>query len=220
MHRSILLLAVCVGLSACGTSTTPVATTGGDRHVQNLCWGCNPIPMPGRPAYPVAPVVTPVEQPPVEQPPAVEPTAAPEVPGGGGGGDETPPPAEEPQQTATVVLKDFEFVPARVIVAPGTTVTWKFEGPAPHTSTSDPSSSVPWDSGKKDAGTTFSMKFDTQGAFSYHCELHPQMHGTVIVTPAGSGNGGGANEGEGQGEQGGGESGGGDAGGDTGGGGY
>ena len=91
MHRSVLLLAMCVGLSACGTSTTPTTTNAGDRHVQTLCWGCNPIPMPGRPAYPVVTPVEPppveqppVEQPPVEQPPAVEPTAAPEVPDASG----------------------------------------------------------------------------------------------------------------------------------------
>lgn len=221
MRRSVLILATCVGLTACGTpsgpNTTPVAT----RHVQWFCGGCNPIPLPGRGyPYPVQPpavgMLPPVEeqpvQPPTEEQPAPEqptqeqpapeqtteeqpspqPTTAPPV-----AEQPTPAPAATPcngatqpapsagpqQQEVTVTVKDFEFVPQRVVVAPGTTVTWKFQGPAPHTATSDVGASTTWDSGTQQAGGSYSVTFGTQGSFSYHCSIHDSMKGTVIVTP-------------------------------------
>jgi plastocyanin len=31
-------------------------------------------------------------------------------------------------------------------------------------------------------GATFTTTFTTPGTFAYHCNIHPFMHGTVIVT--------------------------------------
>src|SRR5215212_8146649 len=33
-------------------------------------------------------------------------------------------------------------------------------------------------------GTNFSQTFTTPGTYTYHCEIHPQMTGTVVVTEA------------------------------------
>lgn len=99
------------------------------------------------------------------------------APAGGGGGQPSPSQAT----TATVVVRDFEFSPATVEVPAGGTVVWRFEGPSAHTSTSDPSSAVSWDSGLLSAEQTYSRQFDTAGSFSYHCSPHPFMRGTVIV---------------------------------------
>lgn len=219
MRRSVLILATCVGLTACGTPSGPASTTAGTRHVQWFCGGCNPIPLPGRGyPYPIQPpavgVLPPVEEPPVEQPPeeqpapeqptqeqpapqptqeqpSPQPTTAPPVaeqptptpsPSPCNGTSQPAPSAAPQQQAVTVTVKDFEFVPARVVVKPGTTVTWKFEGPAPHTSTSDAGASKAWDSGQQSAGGSYSVTFDAAGSYTYHCAVHPGMKGAVVVT--------------------------------------
>jgi plastocyanin len=90
------------------------------------------------------------------------------------------------QGGAAVSIVDFAFQPGSVEVPVGGTVTWTNSGSAPHTVTSD---SGAFDSGQLAPGASFSQTFDTAGTFTYHCSIHPQMTGTVIVT---SGGGGGA----------------------------
>jgi plastocyanin len=51
------------------------------------------------------------------------------------------------------------------------------------------------------------------GEYYFHCDVHPDMSGTVVVEPAGGGGGGGGDSGEGGGDEGGGDEGGGDEGG-------
>jgi hypothetical protein len=46
-----------------------------------------------------------------------------------------------------------------------------------------------FDSGNLATGQTFSQTFSAAGTFAYHCNIHPQMTGTVTVT---GGAGGGA----------------------------
>jgi hypothetical protein len=41
-----------------------------------------------------------------------------------------------------------------------------------------------FDSGRLASGSTFSQTFDTADTFTYHCEIHPQMTGTIVVTEA------------------------------------
>ena len=80
-----------------------------------------------------------------------------------------------------VALRDFNFVPAEVRVAPGTTVTWVNCEPETidaHTSTADGGA---WDSGLLAPDETFSRTFGEAGAFPYHCTPHPFMRGTVTV---------------------------------------
>jgi len=38
-------------------------------------------------------------------------------------------------------------------------------------------------SGNLNAGSTFETTFSAQGTFPYHCSIHPNMRGTVTVTP-------------------------------------
>jgi plastocyanin len=90
------------------------------------------------------------------------------------------------QGGAAVSIVDFAFQPGSVEVPVGGSVTWTNNGSATHTVTSD---SGAFDSGQLAPGATFSQTFDTAGTFTYHCSIHPQMTGTVIVT---SGGGGGA----------------------------
>jgi plastocyanin len=83
------------------------------------------------------------------------------------------------QGGAAVTIVDFAFQPASLEVPIGTTVTWTNSGAAPHTVTADDGA---FDSGTLQPGGTFSVTFDTPGTFAYHCEIHPSMMATIIVT--------------------------------------
>jgi plastocyanin len=92
--------------------------------------------------------------------------------------------AVQAQGGAAVSIVDFAFQPASVEVAAGSTVTWTNTGQAPHTVTADDGA---FDSGQLAPGASFSQTFDTAGTFTYHCNIHPQMTGTIIVTGGGGG---------------------------------
>jgi plastocyanin len=86
------------------------------------------------------------------------------------------------QDGAAVTIVDFAFQPGSLEVPAGTTVTWTNSGAAPHTVTADDGA---FDSDRLAPGASFSQTFETAGTFTYHCEIHPQMTGTVVVTEAG-----------------------------------
>ena len=81
---------------------------------------------------------------------------------------------------ASVSIANFAYAPATITVKVGTTVTWTNEDSAPHTVTPDSGSG--FGSGMMQKGDTYSHAFTTAGTFTYHCTVHPYMHGTVIVT--------------------------------------
>jgi len=70
------------------------------------------------------------------------------------------------------------YSPPSVTVAPGEAVKWTFQDSNPHTVTSDGDG---FNSDVKSKGMTFTYKFEKAGSFPYHCNIHPEMHGTVIV---------------------------------------
>jgi plastocyanin len=78
----------------------------------------------------------------------------------------------------TVRIVQFAFVPASVDVPAGTRVTWTNGDPEPHTITADDGA---FDSRQLDPGAVFSVLLDTPGTFTYHCDIHQTMVGTVIV---------------------------------------
>jgi plastocyanin len=77
-----------------------------------------------------------------------------------------------------------EFVPGELTITVGDTVTWTNSDTVPHTVTSDDGG--PLDSGIIDAGATWSYTFTEPGTYSFYCEVHPSMQGTVTVVPAGT----------------------------------
>jgi hypothetical protein len=83
----------------------------------------------------------------------------------------------------SVAIHDFAYAPAQVAVMPGQTVTWQADGGAMH--------SVHFDGEATGLGApsaTFhaSREFDTEGTFTYHCDVHAFMHGTVYVNASGT----------------------------------
>jgi len=80
-----------------------------------------------------------------------------------------------------VSIIDFGYTPASITVQAGDTVVWTNTGQAVHTVSADNGS---FDSGTLLSGRTFAMTFSTAGTFAYHCNVHPSMHGTVVVQSA------------------------------------
>jgi plastocyanin len=83
------------------------------------------------------------------------------------------------QGGTAVSIVDFAFQPASIEVPAGSTVTWTNSGAAAHTVTADNGA---FDSGQLEPGASFSQTFTTPGTYTYHCEIHPRMTGTVVVT--------------------------------------
>jgi plastocyanin len=79
----------------------------------------------------------------------------------------------------TVGIQAMTFSPASLTVAAGATVTWVNNDTVTHTSTADGGA---WDSGLITPGGSFSFTFSTAGTFPYHCNIHPGMTGTIVVT--------------------------------------
>jgi plastocyanin len=81
----------------------------------------------------------------------------------------------------SVGVPDFRFAPRLVELEPGDSVTWNFEGPTAHTSTSSSGQSDRWRSGLKRTGESFTRAFKKPGRWQYFCEPHPFMKGVVQV---------------------------------------
>jgi len=93
-----------------------------------------------------------------------------------GGADTT-----EPTDAACdgdVCLSGIAFAPDALTVAAGDSVTWASVDSPDHTVTADDGS---FDSGTLSNGGTFEQTFDEAGEYSYHCEIHPSMTGTITV---------------------------------------
>ena len=85
-----------------------------------------------------------------------------------------------------VDIAGFAFSPGSVTVAVGDTVTWANADAQNHTATADNAS---FDTGTIAGNTSKSVTFATAGTFGYHCKIHPQMTGTVVVQAAAGGGG-------------------------------
>jgi plastocyanin len=100
----------------------------------------------------------------------------------------SPPPPATAAPVATpatgsgeVAILDFDYAPAVVRVAAGTTVRWINQGVAPHTVTAKDGS---FDSGFLANKEVFTRQYLSEGTFEYLCAIHPAMVGTVVVGSA------------------------------------
>jgi plastocyanin len=80
--------------------------------------------------------------------------------------------------TARVRIIDFAFRPRTITVSRGTRVRWVNRGSVNHTSTSNTGL---WNSGTIAPGDSFSRVFRRAGTFRYHCTIHTDMRGRVVV---------------------------------------
>lgn len=77
---------------------------------------------------------------------------------------------------STIAVRDYEFEPATATVQVGETITWVWEGGAPHNVVGEGFQSADQNSG------TFEHAFDRPGIYEYECTIHPGMDGIVTVT--------------------------------------
>ena len=70
--------------------------------------------------------------------------------------------------------------PLNISLATNAEVTWRNDDNTTHTVTEDTGL---FDLDNISAGQTASFTFTAPGTFTYHCDIHPNMVGTVIVGP-------------------------------------
>ena len=104
--------------------------------------------------------------------------------GSGGGGIQVGRggnPGDGNEQMGDVTIVDFAFMPSAIFASRGDTVTWYNGGGTAHTVDAN---SGAFESPILDPGSDYSVTFDTGGIYFYHCDIHPNMHGMVVVTGA------------------------------------
>ena len=102
-------------------------------------------------------------------------------------------PAATGKSPATVEIRTFQFAPAVLEIARGTTVTWTNRDEILHTATAgtatkkddfgtyDRKPSGAFDGRMDGAGTSFSFTFNESGEFAYFCDRHAHMTAKVVV---------------------------------------
>jgi plastocyanin len=88
-----------------------------------------------------------------------------------------------PDSTITVEIHDHAFDLAQLNIAPGTTVTFVNKDTEPHTATAD---NELFDTGVLRPGESSWVLFEGSGTVTYHCELHPDMKGSIVVGEGGA----------------------------------
>jgi plastocyanin len=77
----------------------------------------------------------------------------------------------------TVDINHFKFHPHTLEVAKGTKVVFSNSAGVAHTATD----AGAFDTGHIKPGHSVAVRFTQKGTFSYHCEIHPFMHGKIVV---------------------------------------
>lgn len=80
-----------------------------------------------------------------------------------------------------VDIANVAFGPTSLTIAVGDTVTWTNSDSMPHTATDEDDR---FDSGNLDPGQSFSFTFTAAGTYTYRCDYHSNMTGTIVVQEA------------------------------------
>jgi plastocyanin len=86
--------------------------------------------------------------------------------------------------TVNISQTNFVFTPKLATVQQGSSAVWtNATTTTSHTSTSDTTMPIVWDSGSMAPGATFTLPFTMAGKFTYHCTFHQSlgMVGTISV---------------------------------------
>jgi plastocyanin len=97
-------------------------------------------------------------------------------------GANAPAASGEAVRSAKVEIADFQYAPSTVTIQSGGKVTWLNRDSAEHTATLDDGS---FSTGDLAEGKLKSESFKVPGTYAYHCEIHPEMEGTIeVVEPS------------------------------------
>ena len=78
----------------------------------------------------------------------------------------------------TVRIEGMKFVPEKLEVAAGDTITWTNADIVPHTVTAQ---AAKIESGSIDGGKSWKLVAKRKGEMPYVCRFHPMMRGTISV---------------------------------------
>jgi plastocyanin len=109
------------------------------------------------------------------------PTSAASAPGASGGGGSGAACATAPAGSTAAVkveIKDFKFSPDTQTAKVGDVVGWTNGDSAQHTATLDDGGCS---TDRMSQGATGLLVFSKAGTYTYHCEVHPNMKGTIEV---------------------------------------
>lgn len=81
-------------------------------------------------------------------------------------------------EAQTVTIKDSMFVPEALTVKVGQTVTWKNADAVEHNIVSDDDV---FTTGVLASGEEGTYTFTKAGTYAYHCSIHPEMTGSIVV---------------------------------------
>jgi len=82
-----------------------------------------------------------------------------------------------------VDISNFKFAPATITVQKGAPIVVANRDTTAHTATADGGHG--FDTGTIDPGASKTITLNKTGRFTYHCSIHPFMHGTIVVKSAG-----------------------------------
>lgn len=85
----------------------------------------------------------------------------------------------EDELSLNIEISNFAFNPQTLTIKRGDTVSWINMGSATHAITSDLGNEL--SSGNIENNQIYSHTFNSLGTFSYHCSVHPDMKGKIIV---------------------------------------
>jgi plastocyanin len=88
------------------------------------------------------------------------------------------PTAKPHSGTAMVSISNYAYQPATITVTPGTKITFTNHDHTNHTATSTRSA---FDTGTLPPGHSKVIVLHKPGTYTYYCQFHAFMHGTIIV---------------------------------------
>ena len=83
-----------------------------------------------------------------------------------------------PMASNSVTVENMAFMPSTITVKVGDLVTWTNQDSVGHSATADDGS---FDTGIINQGQSGTASFSKAGTYTYHCKVHPNMMGTIIV---------------------------------------
>lgn len=89
------------------------------------------------------------------------------------------PEAGNPAPAVVVDISNFAYVPSSITVPAGGTITWTNHDTTAHTVTAQDRTVL--QSGTIKPGASYTQTFTTAGTYTYFCEFHAGMKGTVVV---------------------------------------
>jgi plastocyanin len=95
----------------------------------------------------------------------------------GGSSPASAAPSATASRSVTVTIKNFSFGPGTINISPGDRVVWTNRDDVKHTATRGGS----FTTGKIKPGRSVAVKFGSKGTYRYHCSIHPEMTGKVVV---------------------------------------